>query len=307
MQSFERARQDGDQSSAGMLEFCGFESPASRKDPATQLVFSFLRGHACVVAHPRHIVALEKSRFAQRVRDDSVFCEAECHNEDVSMFRSMPMFRRNSASAIVVPQALDAPADPMITLRPLRMRDEREWSTLRWKNNDWLSPWQSGDPMHERAMSFRGWIARQREGERQGTGVIFAIEYDATIVGQISLGAISYGSMRTGIVGYWVDHDHAGLGIAPMAVAVLADWAIFAPHGPRLHRLEIAILPENLRSRRVVEKLQAHYEGIRPSYMFINGRWRDHITYALLAEDVREGFVNRLVRRHTDGSQRKTS
>ena len=187
------------------------------------------------------------------------------------------------------------------------MRDEREWSTLRWKNDDWLAPWQSEDPMHERAMTFRGWIARQRESERLGTGVIFAIEHGGAIVGQISLGAISYGSMRTGIVGYWVDHDHAGLGITPMAVAVMADWAIFAPQGPRLHRLEIAILPENLRSRRVVEKLQARREGIRPSYMFINGRWRDHITYALLAEDAQDGFVNELIHRHTGQSQRKTS
>ena len=128
--------------------------------------------------------------------------------------------------------------------------------------------------------------------------MVAAIEYDSALVGQISLGAISYGAMRTGVVGYWVDQNHAGLGIAPMAVALMADWAMFDVSGPRLHRFEIAILPENQRSRRVVEKLQAHREGVRPSYMYINGRWRDHLTYSLLAEDAPDGFANRLIRRH---------
>ena len=172
---------------------------------------------------------------------------------------------------------LRTPTDPVISLRQLTMRDEREWSELRFSNDAWLAPWQSGDPV---------------------SAVVFVIEYNSTFVGQISLGAISYGAMRTGVVGYWVDQHHAGRGIAPMAVALMADWAMFDATGPRLHRLEIAILPENKRSQRVAEKLQAHHEGVRPSYMFINGRWRDHLTYSLLAEDVEDGFITRLLRRH---------
>ena len=67
------------------------------------------------------------------------------------------------------------------------------------------------------------------------------------IVGQISLGAICYGAMRTGVVGYWVDERCAGRGYAPMAVTLLADWAMFDPSGPQLHRVEIDLLPENER------------------------------------------------------------
>ncbi|KAB8286731.1 acetyltransferase [Bifidobacterium ramosum] len=187
------------------------------------------------------------------------------------------------------------PSTLPIRLRPLTLDDEDEWNALRWANRDWLAPWDSGDPTHGSPLTFASWIHRQRRAEANGTGALFAIEHHMRIVGQISLGAVVYGSMRTGVVGYWVDHGHAGHGFAPMAVATLADWALADPLGPQLHRLEIAILPENHRSRRVVEKLGAHAEGVRPGYMYINGQWRDHETYSLLAEDAGEGFVCRLM------------
>ena len=82
------------------------------------------------------------------------------------------------------------------------------------------------------------------------------------------------------------------------AVALLADWALLDEAGPRLHRIEIAILPENRRSLRVAQKLEAHHEGLRPKYMFVRGAWRDHETYSLLADDAPEGFAVRLMRRH---------
>ncbi|WP_033494024.1 GNAT family N-acetyltransferase [Bifidobacterium biavatii] len=202
------------------------------------------------------------------------------------------------------PGRIDVASLP-IRLRPLTMDDEDEWNNVRWCNRDWLAPWDSGDPMHGSPLTFAMWIQRQRQSEAAGTGALFAIVRNMSIVGQISLGAISYGAMRTGVVGYWVDQRQAGHGYAPLAVAMLADWAFYDPSGPRLHRLEIALLPENARSRRVVEKLGAHCEGVRTGYMYINGRWRDHETYSLLAEDAEgEGFVARLLRRNSDVSTR---
>ena len=52
-----------------------------------------------------------------------------------------------------------------------------------------------------------------------------------------------------------------------------------------LHRLQIAIIPRNTASRRVVEKLDLRDEGIAVRYLAINGRWEDHIRYALTAEE----------------------
>ena len=104
--------------------------------------------------------------------------------------------------------------------------------------------------------------------------------------------------MRSGVIGYWVDESYIGRGFAPTAVAVLADWALADAAGPRLHRLEIAVLPENERSLAVARKVGARHEGIRSRYMYVRGQWRDHETFALLAEDAGEGFASRLSSRH---------
>lgn len=222
-------------------------------------------------------------------------------NGAVSIFH---MFREglrpsDSGNAIRVPRALDAPQGcPAIRLRPLDGDDERQWNEVRWRNGEWLAPWESGDPTHGPGLSYHAWIAGQRRSEQAGSGVVFAIEYQRRIVGQISIGAICYGAMRSGVVGYWVDRSYIGRGFAPTAVAVLADWALTDPTGPKLHRLEIAILPENERSLAVARKVGARYEGVRPRYMYVNGAWRDHETFALLAEDAGEGFARRLLPRH---------
>ena len=56
-----------------------------------------------------------------------------------------------------------------------------------------------------------------------------------------------------------------------------------------LHRVEINIRPENVASRRVVEKLAFRPEGLRPAYLHIDGDWRDHLSFALTAEEVPGG------------------
>lgn len=205
----------------------------------------------------------------------------------------------SSPRAIHMPSILYAPEGALpIALRPLTTDDAREWGRVRWGNEAWLAPWESGDPEHGSGMSFNEWIQWQRQQERDGAGVVFAVTYQGCIVGQISLGAICYGAMRSGTVGYWMDHAYAGKGIMPLAVAMLADWALGEPSGPKLHRLEIDMLINNRRSHRVAEKVGATYEGVRRGYMYVNGRWQDHDAYSLLAEDRGEGFAVRQITRH---------
>ena len=57
----------------------------------------------------------------------------------------------------------------------------------------------------------------------------------------------------------------------------------------------MAIRPENANSLRVVEKLGFRAEGLRPAYMHVNGAWRDHLMFALHAEEVGPaGLLGRL-------------
>jgi ribosomal-protein-alanine N-acetyltransferase len=60
-----------------------------------------------------------------------------------------------------------------------------------------------------------------------------------------------------------------------------------------LHRLEANIRPENAPSRRVVEKLGFRDEGLHARYLYIDGAWRDHLSFAITREDVAGGMLRR--------------
>ena len=74
----------------------------------------------------------------------------------------------------------------------------------------------------------------------------------------------------------------AGRGIVPRAVAAVIQHA-FGPVG--LHRIEIAIRPENSNSLRVAEKLNLTEVGYAPRFLHINGGWRDHRLFAVTVEE----------------------
>ncbi len=54
--------------------------------------------------------------------------------------------------------------------------------------------------------------------------------------------------------------------------------------------------PDNAASLRVVRKLGFREEGLHPRFLYIDGAWRDHLGFALTAEDVPEGVLTRWLR-----------
>jgi len=125
---------------------------------------------------------------------------------------------------------------------------------------------------------------------RQGTLLPFAVTYDDELVGQLTVGGVTYGSLCSAHIGYWIDQRVAGRGIMPTAVALAVDHC-FRTLG--LHRVEVNIRPENTASLRVVEKLGLREEGLRARYLHIAGAWRDHRSFAVTAEEVPEGLLAR--------------
>ncbi len=129
-----------------------------------------------------------------------------------------------------------------------------------------------------------------REG-RAGRGLSFAIVVGGALVGQVTVGGITRGAFQSAAIGYWIDERVAGRGVTPVAVALVVDHC-FGAVG--LHRVEVNIRPENAPSRRVVEKLGFRAEGHHARFLFIDGAWRDHLSFALVREDVPDGLLRRL-------------
>jgi ribosomal-protein-alanine N-acetyltransferase len=181
--------------------------------------------------------------------------------------------------------------DDDVVLRPLRVRDARAWRRLRSDNAAWLSPWEATSPDPDTPL--RGFASMVRHGHRsarEGTALPLGIEVDGRLVGVVSLSGVVWGSMRGGSIGYWVDRAVAGRGIVPTGVALLTDHCFFEMG---LHRVEINIRPENAASLRVVAKLGFRDEGLRRSFLHIDGDWRDHRTFALTADEVPGGLLAR--------------
>ena len=184
-----------------------------------------------------------------------------------------------------------------LVLRPIRLRDRAEWTRVRARNADWLQPWEASNPAGQGELpSFGGMVRALNEQARAASALPFVItervpgQARPVIVGQLTVSSIMWGSAMMATLGYWVDQGRAGRGIAPAAVALATDHC-FRTLG--LHRMEINIRPENGPSLRVVEKLGFRDEGLRPRFLHINGDWADHRSFALTAEEVPGGLLNR--------------
>jgi ribosomal-protein-alanine N-acetyltransferase len=173
-----------------------------------------------------------------------------------------------------------------VQLRTLTDDDYGEWFEVRARCRDWLVPWEprpDGSPTtpEDRASFVARCAARERE-RQMGTGYGFGVFVEGRLAGEITLSSIQRGPFQNAFVGYWVDRARAGQGLAPEATVVVLR---FAFEELSLHRIEVAIVPRNRASRRVVEKLELREEGVALRYLEIDGRWEDHVRYAITAEE----------------------
>jgi ribosomal-protein-alanine N-acetyltransferase len=186
-------------------------------------------------------------------------------------------------------------SDGPVGVRPMWLRDATAWAAIRRRDTDWLRPWEATPPeggfaYADDVATYLAMVRRLRRQAREGTSLPFAITYNGDFAGQLTISNIVRGSMNSGFAGYWVDSRIAGRGVMPTALALVVDHC-FTVAG--LHRIEVNIRPENAASRRVVEKLGFRDEGMRKGLLHIAGDYRDHLSYALVAEEVPGGLLRR--------------
>ncbi len=108
---------------------------------------------------------------------------------------------------------------------------------------------------------------------------IYKKEDTNLIIGTVSFTSIIRGVFLSCFLGYKLDKDEINKGYMTEAVGK-GITVMFEDYG--LHRIEANIMPKNLRSLKVVEKLGFHNEGLALKYLKINGKWEDHIHMVLL-------------------------
>ncbi|MCD2262980.1 GNAT family N-acetyltransferase [Dietzia aurantiaca] len=184
----------------------------------------------------------------------------------------------------------------VVTLRPVRRRDAREWSALRLGERAYLEPWEPTVEgpwsQNNTPRAWPGIHSQLRRYARAGATIPAAIELDGTFCGQLTVGGIVRGALHSGWIGYWVGRPFVGTGVATAALALGLDHAL----GPgALHRIDATVRPENAASRVVLERCGLRQEGVLRRYLHVDGAWRDHLLVARTREEHGRGAVAALV------------
>lgn len=106
---------------------------------------------------------------------------------------------------------------------------------------------------------------------------------DSRIIGDISFNNIVRGALQGCHVGYRMDKNYLNQGYMTEALSKAINF-MFKVH--QLHRIEANIMPFNQHSIELVEKLGFTKEGFSANYLKINGRWENHLRFALLNHEL---------------------
>lgn len=173
-----------------------------------------------------------------------------------------------------------------VYLRPMRGKDWRQWSRLRARSRNFLTPWEplwASDSLTRGAYRHRLKLANQ-DG-RSGLGYTLHIfrQEDDVLLGAITVAQIRRGVAQMATLGYWMGEPYAGQGYMTEALELVVHFA-FRDLG--LHRIEAACLPTNEPSQRLLRRVGFREEGLARAYLRINGEWCDHLLFARLSDDV---------------------
>ncbi len=172
-----------------------------------------------------------------------------------------------------------------LVIRAPQRSDYEAWRDVRDCSRDHLEPWEPRWPRD--ALSRDDWNRRLRAwraGWRNDRAYVFLAfrRSEECVLGGVSVTNVRRGAAGSGSLGYWLGENALGQGFMREAVLAVCDWC-FQSLG--LARLDAATLPENARSRRVLESTGFREEGFARGYLEIGGRRRDHVLYGRLAGD----------------------
>ncbi len=122
----------------------------------------------------------------------------------------------------------------------------------------------------------------QRSQSERHVSLLVCETSSGAIAGVINLNEIIRGAFQSAFLGYYAHANFAGRGYMTAGLGLALQYAF---SGLRLHRLEANIQPANQPSIRLVKRCGFRLEGLSPSYLCINGEWRDHERWAILANE----------------------
>jgi [ribosomal protein S5]-alanine N-acetyltransferase len=172
---------------------------------------------------------------------------------------------------------------PGVLLRPATLKDAAGLSDAYIRNREHVRRWDPRRPdgfwtENGQRQRLRGMLDAQEDGRALATVLVV----DGRIAGVVNLTGIAMGPFLSAGMGYWVDAEQGGRGIATAAVQAVCR---IADEVLGLHRIQADTLLENVPSQRVLAKCGFERIGMAPSYLHIDGEWKDLYLHQLILND----------------------
>lgn len=213
---------------------------------------------------------LEMGFVLEGILSDNLFIQGEYVNE-IIMGIDRVNYKTSEYINLVHLKSRD------IKLRILTPGDAKEMLAYYNRNSDNL---KSFEP--RRNQSFYTLRVQQNilsESYRQflnGTGMDFGIFKENNLIGKIKISNIVYGIFKNAIIGYSMDKYEQKNGYMTEAVRLVLEYSMKELN---LHRIEASALTENEGSKKVLLKNGFKVLGVNENYLFIDGKWRNHVTF----------------------------
>ena len=161
-------------------------------------------------------------------------------------------------------------------IQPPESKDEEAFLAAMRDSIGLHHPWVKAPRDHA------GWQRYMNRLERVNErGFLVKRIQDGVICGVINLNVITYEALCSAYVSYFGVASQAERGYMKEGMLQVIRYA-FDDLG--LHRLEANIQPGNLASIRLAQSTGFQYEGYSPRFLKINGEWRDHERWVILAD-----------------------
>lgn len=164
-----------------------------------------------------------------------------------------------------------------------RAEDAYELHAYALRNHEHLAPWSPPAPADWRQFAAYARLVERIEREFEaGQSVRFWLRlghaWEGKLIGAVSLGVITLAAFRACYLGYHTDRAHEGQGYMTEAVSAAIAYAF---DELKLHRIMANYVPHNERSERLLQRLGFVKEGYAKDYLFIAGKWQDHVLTSL--------------------------
>jgi len=171
--------------------------------------------------------------------------------------------------------------DEELELRPVDERHAEELTALVRRDLGHLRPWMPWATERYSVEDAREFIRRQMRQYAEDMGFATLIFFRGRVAGSIGYNNIDWSNRKTDI-GYWLGADFQGRGLMTRSCRALVEHAF---RELRLNRVEIYCAVENVRSRRIPERLGFTQEGTHRQAEWVHDHFKDLVSYSMLARE----------------------